>query len=65
MDGLTPNLVLQVKDFLSLLALVWLVYWTYRHFVPELIHLFLGVIKDAVKDAIKEGMEDARRDGKS
>lgn len=48
MEWLTPDVLLQLKDFLCLISLVWLIYWTYRHFVPELVRDVISLLKETV-----------------
>ncbi len=54
MEWLTPEIIFQCKDFLSLLALVWLLYWTYRHFVPNLVEKLVNAILEIHKDNEKD-----------
>lgn len=52
---MSPEIILQVKDFLSLLALVWLIYFTYSSLIPDMLNKFLDLLKKFHEDDEDEG----------
>lgn len=50
MSGITPEAILQLKDLLSLLAIVWLLFWTYRYFIPDLMKQVVNLLIELHKE---------------
>ena len=50
MEWLNPDTILQLKDLLSLLAIVWLLFWTYRYFIPDLMKQVVNLLVELHKE---------------
>lgn len=50
MTGINAETILQLKDLLSLLAIVWLLFWTYRYFIPDLMKQVVNLLVELHKE---------------